>query len=300
MKTKVLVADRYGQADVLQIVEQELAALAPGHARIAVKAAGINPVDARKMTGEVKFGPLPQRFGIEFAGTVVELPSNAEGWSVGAEVLGSAGGFFAHATIIDVALENLIKRPSAVDWGVAGSMAVTAQTAVTLIQEFGDIRTLLVHGGAGGVGTALVQLAHAKGIKVVATASEANHDYLRSLGVTPVAYGPCLAERIQAVHPERFDAAAILSGTEEATHASLATVKPDGDIVSITGIPAPSERVRAVVSKRSSANLQDVVDRVADGRIKWEVSQAYPFEKVHEGFADLLAGHTRGKRVLIF
>lgn len=299
MKSRILIADRYGQSDVLDIVEEELPSLAPGHARIEVKAAGINPIDARRMTGEIRFGALPLRFGTEFAGRIVELPADAGSWAVGEEVLGSGGGF-THATIIDVPIGNLIRRPPTVDWAVAGSLAGTAQTAMAILHELGDIGSLLVHGGAGGVGTVLVQLAREKGIEVVATASQANQDYLRALGTLPIAYGPGLVERIRKVHTAPFDAAIILAGTEEATHASLATVKPDGDIASITGIPAPSKRVRPTGNKADLANLQYVVDRVADGRIKWEVSETYPFASAREGFAAVLKGHTRGKRVLIF
>ena len=299
MKSRILIADRYGQSDVLDFVEEELPPLAPGHARIEVRAAGINPIDARRMTGEIRFGPLPLRFGTEFAGLITELPAEAGPWSVGDEVLGSGGGF-THATIIDVPVGNLIRRPSTLDWAVAGSLAGTAQTAMTLVGELGDIGSLLVHGGAGGVGTALIQLAREKGIEVVATASQANQVYLRALGATSVAYGPGLAERIREVHPAAFDAAIILAGTEEATQASLATVKPEGDIASITGVPAPSERVRPTGNKASLASLQYVAERVADGRITWEVSETYPFTRAAEGFAAVLEGHTRGKRVLMF
>jgi len=300
MKRKVLIADRYGQPAVLGFAEQELPALLPGHARIEVKAAGVNPIDARRMTGEVRFGPLPLTFGTEFAGTIIALPSEAGSWSVGDEVLGSGGGFVTHATVIDVPIGNLIKRPPSLDWAVAGSLAGVAQTAMTVLHELGEIESLLVNGGAGGVGTALIQLAREKGIEVVATASQANHDHLRALGATPVAYGPGLVERIAQAHPAPFDAAVILAGTEEATRASLATVKPDGDIVSITGIPVPSERVRATGSKPSLTYLQYVVDRVADGRMRWEVSETYPFGDAPQAYAAILAGHTRGKRVLIF
>lgn len=299
MKSRVLIADRYGQSDVLEFVEEELPPLAPRHARIEVKAAGINPIDVRRMTGEIRFGPLPLRFGTEFAGHIIELSSTDGQWAIGDAVLGS-GGAYSHATIIDVPVGNLIKRPPSVDWAVAGSLAGTSQTAMNVLHELGDIGSLLVHGGAGGVGSVLVQLAREKGIDVVATDSGANHDYLRALGAIPVAYGPGLVERIQSVHPAPFDAAIILAGTEAATHASLATVKPDGDIASTTGIPAPSERVRATGNKPSTTNLQYVVDRVADGRIKWEVSQTYPFADAREGFAAVLEGHTRGKRVLVF
>jgi|TARA_R100000093_G_scaffold71181_1_gene46216 NADPH:quinone reductase-like Zn-dependent oxidoreductase len=299
MNSKVLIADRYGQPDVLEFIDEELPFLAPGHARIKVRAAGVNPLDARRMTGEIRFGPLPLRFGTEFAGHIVELSSGDGQWAVGDAVLGS-GGAYTHATVIDVPVDNLIKRPPSVDWAVAGSLAGTSQTAMSVLQELGEIGSLLIHGGAGGVGSVLIQLAREKGIDVLATGSEANQDYLRALGATPVVYGASVVERIRAVHPAPLDAAIILAGTEAATHASLATVKPDGDIASTTGIPAPSQRVRGTGYKPSSANLQYVVDRVADGRIMWEVSQTYPFADAREGFAAVLEGHTRGKRVLVF
>jgi NADPH2:quinone reductase len=299
MKSKIVIAERYGQSDVLEFVEKDLPPLPAGFARIQVKAAGINPVDARKMMGELKFGPLPQSFGTEFAGVIVELPARSGRWSVGDEVLGS-GGAFTHATVIDVPIENLIKRPPSIDWIVAGSMAGTAQTAMTILEEFGEIASLLLHGGSGGVGSVLIQLAREKNIDVVATSSEANQDYLRSLGARPIVYGPGLAERIEKVRPAPFDAAMIMAGTEEATQASLARVKPDGAIASITGIEAPSPRIRAIFNKRNPANLQQVVSRVADGRVKWEVSKTFPFADARKAYSSILKGHTRGKSVLTF
>lgn len=298
MKTKALIARHYGDTDALEFVEEDLPPLEAGRARIEVRAAGINPIDARKMTGEVKFGALPQRFGAEFAGVIIELAGDAGHWSIGDEVLGSGTG--THATIVDIPIGNLVARPEAVDWTVAGSVAAAAQTAMTLVQELGDAGSVLVHGGAGGVGTVLIQLAREKGIEIVATASQANHDYLRALGATPIAYGQSLAERIAHAHPAPFDAAIILSGTADATAASLATVKADGDIASITGVPAPSPRVRATGSKRNIADLRYVIERVAAGQIKWEISQTYPFSDAATGFAAVLDGHTRGKRVLTF
>lgn len=82
MKTTILFAQTYGQADVLDFVTQELPNLATGMARIKVKTAGINPIDARRMTGEFKHAPLPQTFGTEFAGVIVEVGANSKGWSV--------------------------------------------------------------------------------------------------------------------------------------------------------------------------------------------------------------------------
>ena len=299
MKSTILIARSYGQPDVLEFLDQDLPPLAAGMARIEVKAAGINPIDARRMTGEFRHAPLPQGFGAEFAGVIVDLPASTEGWKVGDEVLGSGAGF-THATVIDVPLANLVARPKSVDWAVAGSLAGVAQTAVTILDEVGDVGSLLIHGASGGVGSITVQLARARGIDVVATASARNHGYLIELGATPVEYGPGLIERLEAAHPAPFDASLDMSGTEQATQASLARVKPDGLIGSIAGVPLSSDRVRALWTKRSPAKLKTVVDGVAAGRFRWEVSKTYPFADAAEAFRAILAGHTRGKTALVF
>lgn len=301
MDTTILIAHSYGQADVLEFHTQQLSKLSSGMARIKVKAAGINPIDARRMTGEFKHASLPQAFGTEFAGVIIEIGTNSKNWSVGDEVLGS-GGVFTHATVIDVPIDNLVARPQSINWEVAGTIAGAAQTAMTILNEIGQVNSLLIHGASGGVGSITVQLAKERGIDVVATASARNQDYLKSLGATPVVYGERLVERLKEVHPNLFDASIDMSGTEEATQASLQYVKANGFIGSIAGKKLSSPRVQNVWTKRNPVNLKYVVDGIADGRFKWEVdtNNIYPFEKASEAYTNILKGHTRGKSVLVF
>lgn len=299
MKSNILIARKYGPSSVLEFVESELPDLPAGMARIEVRAAGINPIDARRMTGEFRHGQLPQTFGTEFAGVIVELPLGTEGWSVGDEVLGS-GASFTHATVIDVPVSNLIARPTNVDWVIAGSLAGAAQTAMTILQEVGPVSTLLIHGASGGVGSITVQIAKELGIHVVATASEANQDYLKSLGAEPVVYGPGLIDRLKDIHPDLFDASIDMVGNEEATQASLARVKSNGFIGSIAGRPVSSPRVQAIWVKRNPANLAKVVQGVAEGRYQWKVSAQFLFPDAQQAFESILAGHTQGKSTFIF
>lgn len=301
MKTTILIAQSYGQADVLEFYTQELPELSSGMARIRVKAAGINPIDARRMTGEFRHASLPQTFGTEFAGVIEEINDKSNGWSIGDEVLGS-GGAFTHATVIDVPINNLVVRPKNIDWKVAGTIAGAAQTAMTILDEIGKVDSLLIHGASGGVGSITVQLAKERGIDVVATASTKNQDYLRGLGAAPIVYGEGLVERLKETHPAPFDASIDMSGTEAATQASLQCVKKDGFIGSIAGKKLSSSRVEAVWVKRNPANLKYVVDGIADGRLKWVVdtNNIYPFEKAPDAYANILKGHTRGKSVLVF
>lgn len=300
MQSTILFAKTYGPADVLEFATVELPALPAGTARIRVQAAGINPIDARRMTGEFRHAPLPQTFGTEFAGEIIEInaPGNTR-WKVGDAVLGS-GGAFTHATVIDVPVANLVAKPADMAWDVAGTLAGVAQTAMTILDEMGPVKSLLVHGASGGVGSITVQLARERGIDVVATASERNQDYVRSLGATPVVYGPGLTERLRAVHPQPFDASIDMSGTEDATQASLATVQPGGFMGSIAGRPLSSPKIKAVWQKRNPAKLQTVVDGIAAGRLGWVVSKAYPFAEARAAYAAILEGHNRGKTVLTF
>ncbi len=299
MKSKILIAREYGPSSVLDFVETELPVLTTGMARIEVHAAGINPIDARRMTGEFRHAQLPQTFGTEFAGVIVELPPGTVGCAVGDEVLGSGIGF-THATVIDVPVSNLIARPANVDWKVAGSLAGAAQTAMTILQEIGPVSSLLIHGASGGVGSITVQIAKEMGIQVVATASEANQAYLRSLGAEPVVYGHGLIDRLKEIHPDLFDAAVDMVGNEEATQASLACVKPSGFIGTIAGRPVSSPRVENIWVKRNPDNLAKVVQGVAEGRYQWEVSAQFPFTDAQHAFESILKGHTRGKSTFIF
>lgn len=298
MKSTILVAHEYGSSDVLEFQQVELPELATGMARIQVKATSINPIDARRMTGEFKHSALPQTFGTEFSGVIIEVEENSQ-WSIGDEVLGS-GGAFTHATVIDVPIANLIKKPNNISWAVAGSFAGVAQTAMTILNEMGEAKSLLIHGGAGGVGSVTVQLAKEKGMDVYATASEKNQDYLRKLGATPVVYGDGLIERLKAVHPNLFDASIDMVGSEEATQASLATVKAGGFMGTIAGRKLSSALIQPIWVKRNPENLAYVVEGVADQRLSWKVSREYPFDQAAQAYTDILQGHTQGKSVLIF
>ncbi|MCW3162501.1 NADP-dependent oxidoreductase [Chryseobacterium oryctis] len=300
MNTTVLIAQSYGSADkVLEFYTQELPPLNSDMARIKVKTAGINPIDARRMTGEFKHGNMPQTFGTEFAGEILEINSDNNQFKVGDAVLGS-GGSFTHATVIDVPIGNLISKPESMSWEVAGSLAGVSQTASTILDEIGDIKSLLIHGASGGVGSITIQLAKERGIDVVATASSKNQDYLKKLGAVPVIYGEGLVDRLKEVHPEAFDASIDMSGTEEATQASLSTVKADGFIGTIAGKLVSSPRVKPVWVKRNVNNLKHVVEGVAKGKFYWEVDKVFPFEKAAEAYTYILEGHTRGKNVLQF
>ncbi|MFZ4262642.1 NADP-dependent oxidoreductase [Sphingobacterium sp. HJSM2_6] len=295
----ILIANSYGRADVLSIQEMNLAPVPKDHARILVKAAGINPIDARRMSGEFKHAGLPQTFGTEFAGEIIALGSTSEKFHISDAVLGS-GGNYTHATLIDVPLVNLIKKPEELSWEVAGSIAGVAQTAMTILDELGPIQTLLIHGASGAVGAITAQIALKRGIQVIGTAAEKNVDYVKSLGLIGLAYGPELTKRIQEVFPYPIDASVDMSGSEEATQTSLAVIKPDGIISSIAGKPSTSARVIPIWVKRNPSNLQYVVDGIASNQFSWKIDSVFPFDQAKQAYQKVLEGKPNGKVVLTF
>ncbi|MFD8750353.1 NADP-dependent oxidoreductase [Kitasatospora sp. NPDC059577] len=214
--TKAIAFHEYGGADVLRPIDIELPAPGPGQVRVAVRTVGVNPLDHKVRSGAMA-GLFPVAFpavnGYELAGVVEALGEGVTGFAPGDEVFGAVmGGGYAEHALVPAAM--LARKPASLGWEEAAAIPVAAETAERALDVLG-VRageTLLVHGAAGGVGTVLLQFARARGITVIGTASEANHDHLRELGAIPVTYGEGLAERVRAAAPGGVDRALDAAG----------------------------------------------------------------------------------------
>lgn len=292
---RAVVATRFGGPDVLTVTELPEPTTGPGQLKIDVVTAGLNPVDAMIRRGEMG-GTAPTRLGTEFAGTVREIGPGVTGFSVGDAVIGfGAMGSYAEVQVLPAA--QVAHKPSELSWEVAGGLSGVGQTAMTVLDAFalqpGD--TLLVHGASGGVGSMLVQLAVRAGIRVIGTASERNHDYLRGLGAVPVAYGDGLVDRLRAAAPEGIDAVIEMSGLWENVEASLEFV-PVERIASL--LPSTAQRgVRFIGVQRSSARLTWLAGLVAAGELHAEVQETFTLDEAAAAHAQLDTKHTRGKLV---
>jgi enoyl reductase len=298
---RAVVYDRYGGPDVLRVADLPVPEPGPGEVRVRVRVAGVNPVDAKRRRGEFAAfapAPFPQRLGAEYAGTVDALGPGVEGPVVGAEVLGSADGT-AYADFVLVPAADVAARPPGVPREVAGALPAAGQTAYTALAAIGvrPGETLLVHAAAGGVGTVAVQLARLRGARVIGTASPANHDYLRALGVVPVAYGPGLVDRVRALAPGGVDAALDLVGGG-AIDASLALVADRRRIGTTVDARAAKEHGFQRVGQRSTPALLELVELVARGDLALTVDASYPLEAATHAHARVDAGHVRGKLAL--
>jgi len=311
----VVIAAAFGGPEVLSVVEEPAAEPGPGQARIAVRAAGVNPVDYKAYSGAFGADParLPLRLGAEAAGVVTAAGPGAVGpagpVAVGDEVIAyRAPG--AYATELVVPATALVPKPAALDWAQAAGLMLTGVTAwhtlaATDVHQ-GD--TVLIHGGAGGVGLMAVQLAIGRGATAVATASPARHGFLRDLGALPVAYGPGLAERVRAAVPGGADAAVDLIGTDEAVDVSLELVADRARIATIAAFARGFEAGIKVLGGAPGADpgtqIRDAarlkLAQLAAGRtLRVFVTQTFPLAGAAEAHRAIMSGHTTGKIALI-
>src|SRR2546421_3598489 len=207
---------RFGGPEVLEIVDVPDPHPGRGEVRIAVRAAGVNPSDWKKRRGLMD-RQLPQTVGHEAAGVVDEVGEGVADVAVGDRVFGLSAEGAAQAE--RAVLSFYAPIPPSLDFAGAAALPTAIETATRALDQLGvgagagSGHTLLINGASGSVGSAAVQLAVVRGARVIGTASPANHDYLRSLGAEPVAYGEGLAGRVRAVAPDGVDLALDVAGS---------------------------------------------------------------------------------------
>lgn len=296
--------DRYGGRDVLYVADVPMPTAGPDEVVVVVKAAGINPGEAAIRSGALRDrfpSTFPSGEGSDLAGLVIALGEDVNDFVVRDAVLGFSWRRSSHATHVAVPTSQLIHKPPELSWEVAGSLSVVGCTAFAAARAVaakeGD--TVAVSAAAGGVGTLVVQLLVLRGAHVLAIASPANADWLRSHGAVPVPYGNGLAERLQAA--ERIDAFIDLFGPEYVELAVDLGI-PRDRIETITAFEKAQELgVKADGSATASTSdvLTEMADLVASGAIEVPIAATYPLERVADAFEELEHRHTRGKIVLI-
>ena len=243
--------------------------------------------------------PFPLIPGNEFSGIVDQVGEGVDSFFVGSEVLGFTA-LGCYAELVVVSADQVVSRPAALSWEVAGGLSGAGQTAHIAMAELevGAGETVLIHAAAGGVGTVAVQLARARGATVIGTASTANHAYLRSLGATPVSYGPGLVERVRALAPNGVDAALDGAGGD-ALEASLALVANRSRILTLVEHDRAEELgIRVVQSQRSAARLAALVDLCVRGKLRISIRRTYPLRLAADAHREMESRHGAGKIVL--
>jgi NADPH:quinone reductase-like Zn-dependent oxidoreductase len=238
--------------------------------------------------------------GREAAGVVDEVGPDVSGVAPGDEVFGFAvGGAAAEEAVLD----DFARKPAGLAWEEAAALPVAVETSLRvfgLLGGVGEGQTLVVNGAAGGVGVAAVQIARARGARVIGTASEANHEFLRSLGVEPTTYGDGMADRIRALAPDGVDLAFDTAGKGGIP-----------DLVALTGDPARvatiadfgaaalGVKVTGGAEGRAPGALDEAAALVEAGRLSMPVAQTFTFAEAADAHRVSFEGHVRGKLVLV-
>jgi NADPH:quinone reductase-like Zn-dependent oxidoreductase len=298
--------DRYGDLDVLQVVEVERPKAGPGQVVVQVKAAGINPgeVSIRKGLFHSRWpATFPSGQGSDLAGMVDELGPGVEGFARGDGVLGFTDRRASHADYVVVEATNLVRRPANVPWEVAGALFVAGSTAYAAVRAVG-VRSgeqVVVSGAAGGVGSLAVQLLRLAGARVIGLAGPANHQGLRDHGVTPLAYGDGAAARIRASTGGKVDAFVDTFGGGYVELALKLGVRPERIDTIIDFAAAQKHGVKSEGSS-AAANAQvlgELVGLISEGKLELPIAMVFPLSAVREAYRELERRHTRGKIVLV-
>lgn len=301
-----LVYNSQGGIDVLELIEVDTIFPQPGEVSVEIKAAGLNPFDFKLRSGII---PMPVEFprgiGTDFAGVVDAVGDGAtyadgSAVEVGDEVLGwiDSGSLRDQAV---VSASAIARKPRGLGWDLAGSLAtagLTAQACIDLMKpKQGD--TVVVSAAAGAVGIVYCQLAVQAGARVIGTASAANHEFLRSLGVEPVSYGEGLADELKALTPEGITYVQDNWG-RAFIDVALSIGVPPAKICTIVDHAATAELGLSNPGRyeRSTKTLDALAQKFDRGELVLPIQQVFSLDYFAEAFALLESRHLRGKVVV--
>ncbi|MEV7342444.1 NADP-dependent oxidoreductase [Streptomyces sp. NPDC093544] len=304
---KAISYSRYGGPDVLEYGEVRDPKVGPDSVLVKVRAASVNPVDWKCREGHLD-GILDAVFpvipGWDVSGVVVQPGASVTEFEVGDEVIGYAREDFlsrgTFAEYVAAPVRTLARKPLSLSFEEAAGLPLVGLTAYQVMTKVLDVKageTVLVHAAAGGVGSIAVQLARHLGARVIGTASEFNHDFVRSLGGEPVTYGEGLAERVRALAPEGVDAAFDTIGGDT-MKLSADLLAPEGRLVSLADPDVVSFGGRYYFVRPDADDLQHLSDLAEQGVVSVHVSETFPLDRAAEAHRLSAEGRTRGKIVV--
>jgi len=292
----------YGGPEVISLGEAPEPHAGPGQIRIAVRAAGVNPMDWKIRSGMVAQGkPLEDTtyLGFDAAGVVDEVGEGVTDVAVGDDVFGKGQNTQAEYAV----LTSWVRKPASVDWAVAAAAGVVVETSERVLRLLGvgEGTKLFIDGGAGGVGSVATQMAKVRGATVIASASEANQDYLREIGAIPVIYGEGMVERVKALQIGKVDAVLDVVGKTPIDDLISLTTEPS-QVVTIAnwGAAASGARVSGGGGAESQPlkALTEAAELLEQSKLVIKI-QTFPFNRAAEAHQISQDGHARGKLVLV-
>ncbi|MGW1361759.1 NADP-dependent oxidoreductase [Streptomyces chartreusis] len=303
---KAITLQHYGQPEDLKLVDHPDPKVAPGEVLIRVQAAGVNPVDWKLGAGyldplmETHFPLIP---GWDVSGVVERVGPDVAEFVPGDEVYGyvrkDSVQLGAYAELVSAHVRMLARKPASLTWEQAAGVPLAGLTAYQSIKRVGvrEGETVLVHAAAGGVGMFGAQIAAALGARVIGTASERNHDFVRQLGAEPVSYGEGLADRIRELAPDGVDAALDFVGGD-AVDVSQEVLKQRDRVVSIADQDALAKGAHLLWVRPDPADLTALAELADAGRLAVHVERVLPLAEAAEAWRISREGRVRGKLVL--
>lgn len=308
---KAVQINRYGGSEVLEIISNAPRPdPGPDQVLIEAVAASLNPIDWKIRSGYLKaMAPLkfPATLGTDVAGIVIKVGLGVTYFKIGDAVYGTAiilaGGSGAFAEIVAANAKNLAIKPHSLNFVEAAALPLAGVSALQAIEDHIKPKTgqkILIHGGAGGIGSLAVQLVKAKGAYVATTVSLKNKEFVKQLGADEVIdyKTESFANKLKD-----YDAVFDMVGGET-TNNSFPVLKKGGVIVSMVGQPdtklAKQYGVTAIGQNTlvTTELLQRLSDLVRAGTIKPQVCKVFPLSEVKAAIDYLEKGSVRGKVVL--
>lgn len=299
---KAITYAEYGDPSVLSLTDRETPKVGPAEVRIAVRAAGVNPVDWKIMQGyldpimNVDFPVVP---GWDVAGVVEAVGLDVPELQVGDEVMAYGRkdrvGEGSLAEQMTLPVRTLARKPASLSWEQAAALPLAGLTAYQTLARLGvgEGSTVLIHAASGGVGSFAVQIARHLGARVIGSASAANADRLRELGAEPVTYGEGLVEQVRALAPEGVDAVAdFVGGVLEQT---LAVLADGGRHASVTDPSVLEHGGQSIWVRHDPEDLAVLAELVDEGVLTVDVARSFPLTEAADAFRASMDGHTRGK-----
>jgi len=304
---KAITYRSYGGPEVLEYTDRPEPKLGPDSVLVKVRAASVNPVDWKIQAGyldgamDVVFPVIP---GWDVAGVVEKVGPAITEFAPGDEVIGYVRedmvGRGTFAEYIAAPVRTLARKPANLSFAEAAGLPLAGLTGYQTLTGALDVHagdTVLVHAAAGGVGALAVQIARALGARVIGTAGEHNHDFLRSLGAEPVRYGDGLAERVRELAPDGVDAVLDLIGGD-ALQVSPGLLAEGGRLASVADGAVLGLGGHYAFVRPDAESLAALTALAEKGLLRVEIAATFPLERAADAQRLNMDGHTRGKVIV--
>lgn len=308
---KAIQINKYGGPEVLEInqnaAEPEIKA---GQVLVDVKAASINPFDNTIMAGYLaKMVPLkfPVTMGGDFSGVVAKVFPGETAFKVGDEIYGQAiilnGGSGSFAEKVASNVKNMALKPKNLNFVEAASLPLVGSSVIQTLEDSIKLITgqkILIHGGAGGIGSIAIQLAKHLGAYVTATASKNDMEFAKNLGADEVInYQEQSFEKVLKDYDAVYDT---VGG--ETLDKSFLVLKKDGILASMKGQPNPELAAKygitgiAINTKTDDLHLKRLTELVESGVVKSQVDKVFGLDQIKDAFIYKNTAHPKGKIVI--